>query len=251
MAFSPPRPNTIKRDSPVNLAGKHNDPNRTPSGKFRPPLEWMVHIKVPKRLTDADRKRIAHPYLPVSLKPNIFGQPAVSSSTPPLPQLSSSKPLKNVDKEIDLGVLVDAETGEVLSPTKAVWSTTEGRLNMDRHTIVTRGTGLLDVSATANNNPSKNSTTATATATATAAGGGGGGGGGALLRAGASVVMMQMDSPTLRRSNGAHQNAQSNTLTTHQSLQKPVPRSMHSLVAEFLRHIVHQVTKDLMDFSFS
>jgi len=39
----------------------------------------------------------------------------------------------------------DAETGEEISLTKANWSATEGRLDLDAHTILNMGTGKLDI----------------------------------------------------------------------------------------------------------
>ena len=104
-----------------------------------------MSIKVPRRLTAKDRERIAHPYLPSSQKPNLFGrhQPLAPLTPPPG---SAPKAEPKPEPEPDLGDIVDAETGERLMPTKSIWSTTEGRLNMDRHTIIIRGTGALDVS---------------------------------------------------------------------------------------------------------
>lgn len=136
---------TIEHRREANLkAGK------TPSGGFRPPLSALIHTKVPPKPTAADRARLAHPYVPPNSSPNIFGR-HTSLSTPPRPKSTSDRLVSELasafqEHEIDLGDIEDAETGEKLTPTKAVWSTTEGRLNMDRHTIIHRGTGEMDVS---------------------------------------------------------------------------------------------------------
>ena len=129
---------------PSKEKGK-GSPSLSPSGNFRPPLESLIHTKLKPRMTAAERERIAHPFTLPSKKPNLFGRHIPLN--PPAPFQPKEETAAGPEPEIDLGLIVDAETGERLMPTKSVWSTTEGRLNMDRHTIIIRGTGALDVSA--------------------------------------------------------------------------------------------------------
>lgn len=129
---------------------KWTGPDLSPAGNWRPPLALLIHTKVPTHLTAAERERIVHPYLPGGGKPNLFGR-HVSLSTPP--PASFKKDDSNVDgneddeeENLDFdGDIIDAETGEVVMPTKAKWGATEGRLNFDRATLLMRGTGELDV----------------------------------------------------------------------------------------------------------
>jgi hypothetical protein len=75
------------------------------------------------------------PYLPTS---------RIINSFPPIPCHHKIRENKDVVKIRDI---LDAETGEKLSPTLARWSAQEGRLNLDSHTIIAMGTGKLDISS--------------------------------------------------------------------------------------------------------
>ena len=124
---------------------------------FAPPKPYrpvpVIYTKVPPLLSTADKQRMIHPFLPTQNNPNLIGaSPPPTASAPRQSSLHSSSSRLQSD---DLPLLPplrfedmrDAETNEPLQPTNAVWSAAEGRINMDRATILSRGTGKLDIPA--------------------------------------------------------------------------------------------------------
>jgi len=94
----------------------------------------------------------AFPFLPSSGRPDLFGHaaPYLSNVVTKEDSLARSRAIEEEAKAaaankaalLQLPVMRDAETGEPLELTKAVWSTTEGRINLSTALdIVSMGTG--------------------------------------------------------------------------------------------------------------
>ena len=96
-------------------------------------------MQEPKSKGSLEYVHALHPFMPTSVSPIR------------LPLESNAKVLKTVVKpnyNKPVEIVYDAETNAPISFTKSVWTSKEGRLNMDARTILGMGTGKLDISKT-------------------------------------------------------------------------------------------------------